>query len=302
MIEYCDLERWHNARGHQQDKWNNEHHIVTFNHALSRVTPPDGMDVVYHKYDKRNYRKGLVHFVESSPVFYLFRLSPRSYYLDNFRYDDAWKKSRADHSYIDYFRSINTNKYSQKSTQTSFNFEYILFPLQSDPWKIKRTFDLDRIIDCMNWANENKRHVVYKLHPFSTPQSHIPRYFDMLEERGIMGEYNSVVSHESNIDYLIDHASAVWTFSSGAGFQALVKGKPVAHFHEDVDFKNITLFAKSAEHAAMAKAPSDDDLAKYLTWYYETLSIDATTKDLAQRIQDRLHLIHRLDYDVRKIF
>lgn len=288
-LELITEQSWADARTSQPDKLVNIQKLINFNTALQTVKHDYSGNIAYHKFNKKYdaaSMRNTLEYVENSPIFEYFKLSPYSYYLNNFPKDSLWKRCDIDSSILQLFN--NTNKYKQSDKLFLFDKPYILFTLQSNRSLLPHSFMPDILIKTVLWAARTKNYVIFKLHPFTAENSHILKYWKQLDNLGYITDYAVLVDSSYNLDYLIANANQVWTVSSGSGMQAVIASKPVSHFYANVDFAAIAQFSTSPEEAFITKQISELDRLRFLTWYFTKLTINSESSDLIARIRHRL--------------
>jgi hypothetical protein len=210
-----------------------------------------------------------------------------------FNYDirNLWNSTEIDKNILDFLRSKSINKYKQNSEIYDFDKEYILFPLQSLHYTSEKVF-----IKCILWAQKNQKYIIFKKHPFSNPGDFFDSLWNILKKKGLIGEYVKLIDHQYNLDSLIDNAKQVWCCNSGAGMQALIKGKPVSFFTEAkngslsfVEYYEIAKFVKSPEEAYANNGVNHKDLARYFSWYYHKFVIDLENSNYEDKLYERMY-------------
>jgi hypothetical protein len=306
-------EKWKNIRSDKpMEKWKNAHYFDKFNAVINKYASEFDGSIKYYPSpgiridSKTNPKNRLLEYSENSPMFNLFKLSPNGYYIYNYNQLDLWKKHDIDHNIIEFLNDKNTNKYNQNNKIYEFDEEFILFPLQS----LYVRFDANIFIRCVIWAEKNKKYIIFKKHPFSVADDHIDKVWKHLQQKGIIKQYAKLITHEYNLDKLIDAAKMVWCFSSGAGTQALLKRKPLSFFSWDikgrvrpfVDYAPIAHLSNGPEDAYSNKNINEEDLKRYFSWYYHKLVIDLDNNDYEQKIYNRMYDFYVKDKTIEEIF
>ena len=298
------VDDWISCREPYKLDTSNAELIKLFNSGIYSLASRYTGVLCYYKYvkSKPHNSSSILEYSESSPFARLFKVSPNGYYLYNYENIDLWKKAQVDTDILSKYL-YHTNKYKQPATLYEPNIsDYILFTLQANATFAKHSFNIRGLFDIVKWANNNKQHILFKLHPFTPENSHIHNTWRILQEHGYITQYTVLIGKEYNLDSLIDGSKAVWTFSSGSGFQAILKGKPVAHFFKDTDYQPIATFATSPEEASSSKVCDTDKLYQYLSWYYHKLTIDVTADNFIDRLDRRFHDVYKKGKTLDQIF
>lgn len=295
-------EEWKLARNHHPDKHKNSHYIKKFNEAVMSIHDRYDGVLEYHNISRRTGQsKESLEYTENSPFFRLFKISPARFYLDHFDRDYLWKRHSIDPAILSRYEK-ETNKYSQSDNLFDIQHDYILFTLQSNENLADHSFNIKTLIDILRWSKENRKHVYFKLHPFTSENSHVVMFWEALKSRGEVSEYSVLVGKDYNLDHLIDNCEALWTFSSGSGFQGVIKRKPVAHFYPNVDFRAVSQFARTPEEASLAMKPNEDELMRFLSWYYHKLTIDVSDESLIDKLNQRFTMFFKEKKTIDEIF
>jgi hypothetical protein len=294
--------QWKNLRINQKEKWKNSHWFEVFNKKLLSFS--DDFNGVVSYYDGSSITKKpstkLIEYSENTPIFYHFKLSPNGYFLYNYKPDPLWQAHDIDTNILSFYNK-QTNKYKQPDNKFNFQYPYILFALQSLP---ART-DIKKLIEVILWAEKNKTYLLFKKHPFSKPNDVFDKLFTAMRSKKLITKYAILVSYDFNIDYLISACEGLWTFSSGTGFQALLKNKPVSVFKVQsfcADYYPIARLCSSPEEAYNNKSISEDTVKRFFSWYYNKLVIDLSTKDCEEKIYNRLHDVYIKRKSIEEIF
>lgn len=158
----------------------------------------------------------------------------QNYILDKFLNHNETKISAP---YKMEFKQSSLKKISFKGTN-SLPDDYILAPLQvSRDYVIKNLSPVsvqEFIQKISSWAKSNKKHVVFKPHPFNNGD---PVVFTSLLE----AQTNPYVTiANGNIHEMIKRASSVWVINSGVGFESLFHSKPIVTFG-NCDYESVTI-------------------------------------------------------------
>lgn len=298
------VEDWIRYREPHKVETKNSELIQRINDAIYSLKDKYTGSVVYYKYVKTNPHnsRAIIEYSESSPFARMFKFSPSGYYLYNFEQNDLWKRQPIDDNVEKYF-SGDTNKYTQSSNLYEIDHnEYILFCLQSNISTLNHPFNIRGMFDILKWSKETKTPVYFKEHPYMNSDSHLIKMWNKLKDAGYVTDITKMISKEYQLDHLIDNSSAVWSFSSGAGFQAILKNKPVVHFYEATDYSVIANYAKTPEEAILAKSVSHGDKLRFLSWYYHKLTLDVTAENFLERLDERFDQVFNHELSINEIF
>jgi hypothetical protein len=307
MIEakFISENEWRAARANQPSKWVHSHWIAKFNQVAEQHLHEFDGRLEYYKFNKLEANRagrGVLEYTENTPIVNLFKVSPYGYYLNNYDVNDIWRYWDLDSNIINVYQNMQTNKYQQGDQKYDAS-NYILFPLQANRTFARHSFDLKILLKCILWATANQRTILFKLHPHTDPAGHVYRYWNDLKAMGVISKYTVLVLPEYNIDELIANADAVWSFSSGAIMQAAIAGKPVASFWPSHDWLPIAPFCDSPESAAAITELNTEDRDRFLSWYYQSLTIDVSAANFEQRLVQRFRkCLGNNETDLYKIF
>lgn len=298
------VEDWILYREPHKVETKNSELIAAVNDAITLLKDKYVGSIVYYKYVKANPHnsRSIIEYSESSPFARMFKFSPSGYYLYNFKQNDLWKRHRIDEGIEQYF-SGDTNKYTQTTNLYEIEHDnYVLFCLQANVSTLNHQFNIRGMFDILKWSKETKTPVYFKEHPYMNSDSHILKMWDKLKDAGYVTDITKMISKDYQLDHLIDNSAAVWSFSSGTGFQAILKNKPVVHFYEETDYSAIAHYAKTPEEAILAKSASHDDKLRFLSWYYHKLTIDVTATTFLERLDERFDQVFNHELSIDEIF
>lgn len=291
-------DHWKTIRNHQQEKINGYKWIEKFEFELQNITHNIDISTTIGYYTDSTYSSYLIEYCENTPIEYFFKMSPNLYFLNKFS-PKLWHKNDIDTNIRSKF--INANKYALRDEVYQFDKPYILFALQSINFT-SNTMSKRLLIELVHWAETNSKYILFKLHPFTTPDSKILLYWNMLKEAGVIKKYAVLVDSKYNTDELINNAEAVWTYSSGVGLNAVVQDKIVVAFTDKLDYADLYTICKGPNEAILAKNKSKLDIDRFLSWYYNKLIIDVSRDDLNEQIYNRIQTCIDNNYNVERIF
>jgi hypothetical protein len=281
LTQLLSHDAWAAARVSHAGKERNAHYIKQFNDAVMRLSPAFATGTIRY-YSNTPARGRYLSYGEGTPIFSLFKLVPGQYSLNSFT-DTYWVNYRADDSIFSKLQSYSHHKYSVNNTVPEIDPPYILYPLAY------KSIELSIVVRCAAWANSNKRTIVFKKHPYVNP-AEWDVVFNHLYSKGLSGEYVKLVEDVS-IDSLINSCIALWCGNSGTAVTALLQGKPVAYFTDDIDcaFGPLATKVSSPEQAVEVCARSKRETVQYFTWYYENVGVDLLDSSFEQQLEHRLH-------------
>ena len=290
---------WKDLRKNQSSKWVNYTFIEKFESALKSIEINDLLNIQYCMSRPFGIKPDVIEYTESTPFVKLIKLSPQGYFINCYDSAPLWEKCDIDSSII---QTIGvTNKYEQSSNVYHFDKPYILFALQSLNFTSEKYLDVKTFAKVMYWAEINKIHVLFKLHPYNLQKDLTIKYWNALRKEGLGKQYVELVPAEYSIDHLIFNSIGVWTHSSGVAFQSLLYNKPTATISKNVDWWPISIVNDNPITTQFIE-PNRDEVLRYLTWYYHKLTIDSTSVNLKNIIESRLHSFIEHNFDPERIY
>ena len=290
-------ENWKISRESQPEKLVNYKWIESFESTLSNVDSPEDLTVRYYT-QSSEFSKRSIAYTEGTPVVQFFKMSPGVFFIENFD-NTLWKNQDIDSNIRDKFSSVT--KYIQPDKTYQFDKPYILFALQSINFT-DTTLSKRLLIELIYWAETNKRYVLFKLHPFTKPDDKIVKYWQMIQSAGIIKEYAVLVDASYDTTDLIKRADEVWTYSSGVSLEAVLHNKPTMCFAPNTEFAAIVNVSSSPLALSYANAVTEEDVNRFLSWYYHKLIIDVSREDLQAQIEKRINDCVTYDFDPIKVF
>jgi hypothetical protein len=243
--------------------------------------------------DNYSGKDGHLVYEEGNPNFNLYKVSPNGIFINYYNQsNDYWKTTEIRKGTVDTMLALSNNKYEVASSLVCLPKNFILFPLQR---AIAENYYLESVA---KWAKINKVYVVFKEHPCSSEETTFAEIINSVKNRS---EYTMFVNKKANIDYLIDKCNRVWTLDSGVGFTATVKGKPVATFRP-TDYSVFGNQVSTLRDAALIKAPSKEELHRFLTWYYDVFTIDIDSSDFKERLSYRFDAFYNKNSSIKDLY
>jgi hypothetical protein len=265
-------------------------HIETLDSIIQGLSSKYNGNFVYSAfflYNSQFVKSRFLTLEENSPIFQLFKTFSSDFTINaSFRKLDYWKNSSIDENILEVFNSFNLNKYPKGAKKLEYD-DYILFALQ-DTQNIN--FNLKTLVSIVDWSFKNKKKIVFKLHPESKTDTKIHEIFKLLTDKYPV-RYYKVVNNSYDIQNLIDNANAVWSFNSGVSLNSLLKGKSTVSFMNS-DLNPVCRFCKTPEEAFSVKPTNEEELMRFLSWYYHRFTIDITSKNANDRIKELFDLFY----------
>ena len=297
-----DLDSWISDRIQFPRKINNAAYIYKFHEILNEIKN-DYNGIISYARDENNVKRKALYYRENTPIFHFFRLVPHRYYSHLYQPTGLWKNTVADENIVEYINSQNHDKYVNNDIKIDYDFEYVLYCTCS--------FFLDPVMPfkVMEWAKENKRHVVFKFHPYQYTDpifrkdllsqskkysgylANPKEFWEKAKHLGLLSEYVHL-TFNCDTNHLIKNSTAVWSNHSGVGFKAMLERKPVGFqtMRDGVDYFEFAKKFSTPEEADTATIPSLEDLYKFLTWYYKIVILDMSHSNVKERLESRLDL------------
>lgn len=289
---------WLDLRSTQPGKWDTYSWIEKFETTLNQLAKNLDLTTTIGYCDAAYATDDLINYTENSPIPYLFKVSPNRYYIDNYS-PALWKYSDIDSTIRNNY--VNPNKYKAGELEYVFEHNYVLFALQANNFR-SGAISQQLLLKIIHWAETSKTYVLFKLHPFTGENNRVIEFWNRLVELQVIKQYAVLVDSTYNTDSLIDGSRAVWTYSSGVALQGILKSKPVAVFNGSMDYAGAARVVTSPEEANLITAKSDDEVNRFLTWYYNKLVIDVSSDTFVQALQTRIESCIINDYDIERIF
>lgn len=258
--------------------------IVSLVYDAYKKLPDSNGRIMPNEAQSRLYSEKVVEFRIGAPIPWMMKLAPEGHFIYDWRYRDLYKDYTTDDSLVKNLQSLYMNgactKYKHDVSTINYAFDYILFAHQSMTdvhYYHNRITGLELMHEIKDWANENRKHVVFRMHPTSGED-----YSDL---NHLESEFTHVDT-TSSIIHLVQNASQVWTVSSAVGFEGMLMNKPVTIFGE-TDYSPAVHFANSVEEASYTHTP--EVYAQFITWYTKKLCINIHSNTASERVYNRLY-------------
>jgi len=262
---------WQLPRQYQSEKFSNYKFIRKFNKAVHELRNEfdDSVKIQYLSSDEVD--SNTIEYTEASPVPHFIKVVKDRYFITKFDPIDAWENHDINTQTYNYVNKLSFSKYKDYNSVFEFDGDYILYALQST------RSDLDLIIKTMKYANDTSTNVLFKLHPFMDKDHVLLKAWPLLEEKGLITKHTVLVPASHNTAALIDNSTAVWTHSSGVGFTAVMKGKPVTTFGQ-VDYSPLCGDQPATEETKQ----------RFISWFYDKIVVDVSNTNYKKILKDRI--------------
>lgn len=287
LVSRASSDLWIQARNSNRIKHKNyqiQKKIVSLVYDAYKKLPESNGRIMPNEAQKRVYDNKVVEFRIGAPITWLMKLAPEGHFIYDWRYADLYKHTEIDESLIKKIQSLYSQgactKYIHSLTKKKYDFEYILFAHQSMTrvhYYHNKITGAQLMYEIKDWANYNRKHVVFRMHPTSEED-----YSDL---KSFESEYTHVDTSSYIID-LVSHASQVWTVSSAVGLEAMIMNKPVTIFGE-TDYHPVVNRANSVDEAYWQH--NSDKYYKFITWYVKNLCINIYSHSASDKVYRRLH-------------
>ena len=222
---------------------------------------------------------------DTSPIPFLFKLYSSTFNAKGNNFVDFWKKSSIDNSIIEKFKKHSHHKYKSNDDFMNIDEPYILFVIQDYP-----SFDFKLFIKLLKWSTENKRKIVFKTHPLTHKDFTFKKYWSILEVLKLTSFCEMI--DNADLDDLIDKSQKVWSFNSGVSLAAVLRGKPVATF-SNCDYNPVAVLCSTPEQADSIKLPDEENILRFLSWFYHRFTIDMTNENAKERFTELFDLFYK---------
>jgi len=220
----------------------------------------------------------------------------RAYPYNGFQ--DAPSDSGIYEFYSNLIRRSNESKFSQPDRMSLDalrekgevpNEDYLFFPCQIPHDEVVRFFcdvsEHDVVSALTKWANKNKVHMVFKLHPANCAST-------KPLQKIATGPY--IHWANASIHDLIEHSTAVYTMNSGVGHEAILHAKPIVMFgRAEYDRVAIRASLEDLDGAytrvrSWNKEKKLDEYRRFYHWFTRDFAIDLQDQDNLDESLSRL--------------
>ncbi len=286
-VSRASSDLWIQARDNNPIKhknYNTQRKIVSLVYDAYKQLPESNGRIMPNEAQCRLYHDKVVEFRIGAPIPWLMKLAPEGHFIYDWRYSELYRDCEVDESLVKNLSRLYTNgvctKYHHSTTDVLYPFDYILFAHQSMSnvhYYHNRITGLQLMYEIKDWANSNKKHVVFRMHPTSGED-----YSDLTH---LISQYTHVDT-TSSITRLVNDAGQVWTVSSAVGFEGMLMNKPVTIFGE-ADYHPAVNSAESVETAY--RRHDQDKYLRFITWYAKRLCINIHSASASDRVYRRLY-------------
>jgi hypothetical protein len=278
--------QWVSDRRYQPLKLKNAPLLIKFSKALEEsskkynVSYLLGESGLTHQYDH------VLIYHAGSPNFNMFKLLPGHDYIYKNPFLNLWKECDIDSNILEVFSSMANQRYLEGDKQACTYSDYDLCLMQMEA-VIPRDDEVCR--KSLNFAKESKTLTLFKSHPSTAVSSKTT--WDTYKKEGLVSDY-SVFVEDFEFNSVIDGANRIYSSDSAVSFNALLKNKKVATFHE-IDLSEVVPIISSHSELDNIESIPDCDRLQFLSWYYHKLSIDVLKPDYQEKIDQTVMLVSK---------
>ena len=239
---------------------------------------PNETQVKYYTGNALEFRIG-------APVTWLTKLAPNGHFIYYYEYTDMYKSTTGDENLFNtltevYNRGLGT-KYNHDTKNNTLPENYILFAHQGlgSVHYYDKMNGIDLLLQVSQWAKDNKKHVVIRLHP--TADEYYGDELDVLKNDYISFDEDSYI-----VD-LVKRCDQLWTVSSACGMEGMLMNKPVTIFGI-TDYHPVVNNANTIDDA-YKESFNRDEYIRFMTWYVRKLCINIHHASASDRIYKRMY-------------
>lgn len=235
---------------------------------------------MFNEYVRLNHENTLFWFVGAPQNLFLKFVSQNEYTFirKNTPEHNFWKIYEIDPNIKELLLSKNTDKYLQLEDDSNLPDRYDLFLLQLVNGK-----DKEQSFKVLDFIKKQKIPTLLKRHPLHRKEL-FEEFWKEAQGFGILSEYAIPIFGDTN--KLIKNATRVYSVDSAASFNALLHNVPVYTF-EKMFFSEIVPTCNLYSMDEIPQ-PSQEDILKYLSWYYHSFVIDTESDNWKDRIEQRI--------------
>ena len=181
-------------------------------------------------------------------------------------FEYRYKKHNIDHNILNTYKNSTNNKFDIKRNKPDFSSlpdKFDLFASQQ-PMSVDKNYTKD----AMKYAKDKKRHVVFSNHPSSNDGHN----WNIFKKYGLTSNYTHFVTDVDTND-LVKRSSRVFSACSGVNFLGLLHRKPTVSYR-NLPWSEISPVIKNATSDFTDWIPEEEDLLRFLSWFYYDLCID----------------------------
>jgi hypothetical protein len=234
---------------------------------------------------RQHYEGKGLEFRIGAPLVWLMKLAPNGHFIYNYDYPSNYKQVAPDENLFNnlgqaYIKGYGT-KYNHNHVKNNLPDNYILFAHQGldKVTYYTKMLGIDLLKQVSQWALDNKKHVVIRLHP--TADEIYTNQLDILKNNYISFDFNSYI-----VD-LVRKCSQLWTISSACGMEAILMRKPVTIFGK-TDYHPVVNNADNID-LAYKDSFSAEDYIQFMTWYSRNLCVNIHHESAEDRIYKRMY-------------
>lgn len=275
---------WAWVRRNQKLKLKNMPVLRKFIDAVDISTRRHDVSYFFADNERGRFFKDVLVCRGGSPNYNLCKLTHNGLYIHTNPRLNLWHNVDIDHTILDRFQKMNNNRYIQPDTCIDIPNEYHLFLMQmiTTVFEDKHNPDDSTFLTALNYATNTKTYTIFKGHPTTNVSSEL--VWQTAQQSGLTSKYTIFVN-DCNVDYLVKHATVIYSQNSAVSLPAMLIGKPVATFG-DTDMSEILPVITNPIELLDIRPVAIKELARFLTWYYHRLIIDVEKDDFADHIED----------------
>lgn len=213
--------------------------------------------------------------------FELMRMS-KGLYVDDFPKLGLYKEAETDDNIINFFNERSNDRYGQDEGIFKPDRPYNLFCLQ-----MTRTKDYENTVKALKWATENKQYTIFRAHPCPGDYTHYKPLWVRFLKEGLLSEYTKLVTG-CRSEEMVANADRVISSDSAVSFKAAVLGKPVIQMRDNNMMIDVVPTLPTLEGWEKVKPIPDDQLAQWLTWFYQCICHDFHGEGYAEKLIRKL--------------
>tara|TARA_B100000683_G_scaffold148729_1_gene144043 strand:+ start:263 stop:1141 length:879 start_codon:yes stop_codon:yes gene_type:complete len=278
---------WAIYRQDKMPKVRKAQYVKKFEDELSKYnTDAIHIDIVDRK-NLKQYKNTYV-YSEGTPNFNHFHCRKNAEYVhisglgwgdylgtyNPFKYE--YKNYDIDSNILKFYLSIDNNKFGIKRKTpewSSLPEDFDLFVMQQPT-----TVDRNTTQNVLNYARNKKRHVIFSAHPSSNDKHD----WNIFKKSGLVSKYTHFVN---NIDTneLAKKCKRLISAYSGVSFVGLIYQKPTFNYR-NTPWSEIIPVIKNATTEVNDKIPDEEELLRFLSWYYHKLTFDLNNSNWTNKL------------------
>lgn len=268
---------WAMQRNAEPEKFKNFGALKKFNDIVLEFSKNDSITHI-DMVAVLDHRSKIITFSEGTADFNLFKVVRCNDFIRHFEKVGLWKTQSIDNKILEVYKKFGS-KYKMSEEIEKYNFNYSLLLMQN----IREKRPMEVFVDCLTYAKEHGQHIVFKLHPFG--HHTIEDIEKIIDEKNLNSEFVHLTT--ANTKKLIEGSDRVITSDSSAVYYALLSRKPTFIFYKNEYHemcKRVT-FVEECFEPSNQELPDLDDVKRFFSWHYHTLSIHVDDPNIRKRIK-----------------